>query len=318
LAVFILRRLLWAVPVLLFVVLITFALVHSAEGGPWSRSEGSGGRGQLSEAARRHLDAKYGLDEPWWKQLVLYLGNVLRLDFGDSYTYQGRQVGEVMLEALPHTLALGAIALLVVVVLGIGLGVLAALRHNSFFDHAVTGVVAFVASVPNFVAGIFLILLLSVGLNQLTGGAFFLPAGGFALDEHLILPVTTLSLFPMAYITRLTRSSVLDALHQDHVRTAWAKGLSRRSVVLRHVLKNSLVPVVTALGPIFGFLVTGSLVVESLFQVPGLGGTFVGAVVERDYPVVLGVTIVYSLVFVVANLIVDILHALIDPRVRPS
>lgn len=313
---FVLGRLLLLVPVMGFVVLITFALLHFAEGSPWDRAEVHGGRGQLSDAQIAHLNAQYGLDEPWVEQLAIYLGNVVRLDFGESYTYEGREVSEMVLESLPYSLVLSALALAVVIVVGLGLGAAAALRHNSPLDRAATGLATLGASVPNFVTGIFLILLLSVGLNRLTGGAFFLPAGEFGLDEHLILPVVTLSLFPLSYITRLTRSSMLDSLREDHVQTARAKGLRERSVVVRHVLKNSLVPVVTALGPIFGFLITGTLVIETLFQIPGLGGTFVGAVVERDYPVVLGTTIVYALVFAIANLVVDLLHARLDPRVR--
>jgi len=313
---FVVGRLLVLVPVILFVVLITFALLNLAEGSPWERSEVHGGRGQLSAAQIAHLNAQYGLDESWPEQLAIYLGNVVRLDFGESYTYEGREVSEMVLESLPYSLVVSALALGVVIVVGLALGVAAALRHNSPLDRAATGLVTLGASVPNFVTGILLILVLSVGLNRLTGGAFFLPAGEFGFDEHLILPVITLSLFPLSYITRLTRSSVLDSLREDHVHVARAKGLRERSVVVRHVLRNSLVPVVTALGPIFGFLITGTVVIETLFQIPGLGGTFVDAVVERDYPVVLGATIVYALVFATANLVVDVLHALLDPRVR--
>lgn len=313
---FVLGRLLALVPVMLFVVLITFALLHSADGSPWNRGEVEGGRGQLSDAQIAHLDAQYGLDEPWAEQLVIYLGNALRLDFGESYTYVGREVSDIILESLPYSILIGALAFAVVIVVGLGLGVAAALRHNSPLDRVATGLATLGASVPNFVTGIVLILLLSVGLNRLTGGAFFLPAGQFGLDEHLILPVITLSLFPLSYIARLTRSSVLDSLRADHVQAARAKGLRERSVVVRHVLKNSLVPVVTALGPILGFLLTGTLVVETLFQIPGLGGTFVDAVTQRDYPVVLGAAIVFALVFATANLAVDLLHALLDPRVR--
>jgi len=313
---FVLGRLLLLVPVMLFVVLITFALLHFAEGSPWERSEIHGGRGQLSDAQIAHLNAQYGLDESWVEQLAIYLGNMVRWDFGESYTYEGREVSEMILESLPYSVVLSAIALAVVIVVGLGLGVAAALRHNSPVDRAATGLATLGASVPSFVTGILLILLFSVGMNRLTGGEFFLPAGEFGLDEHLILPVLTLSLFPLSYITRLTRSSMLDSLRAEHVHAARAKGLGERSVIVRHVLKNSLVPVVTALGPIFGFLITGTLVIETLFQIPGLGGTFVSAVVERDYPVVLGATIVYALVFATANLVVDILHARLDPRVR--
>lgn len=319
LALFIARRLLWVFPVLLAAVVITFVLMHLAPGSPWNADDPQGRSSvQLSEAQVRQLDAKYGLDQPWWKQLAIYVGNIVQLDLGDSYRYQGQQVSDLILRSVPHTLTIGIIALAFILPVGVVLGMLAALRQNSRIDYAVTGLATFGASVPNFVVGIVLILVFSVNMNRMTGGTFFLPSGGFGLDEHLILPVITLSLLPVAFIARLARSSTLEVLRQDHMRTALAKGLRPRVIMIRHVLKNALVPVLTTLGPLFTFLITGTVIVESLFQIPGLGGTFVQSIGHRDYPVILGATIVYALVVAVANLVVDLLYVAIDPRVRPS
>lgn len=315
----VLRRLVWTAPVLLFVIVVTFALMHLAPGSPWDESYGDRGpKQQLSETAIAQLNAKYGLDRPWWQQLLVYLGNVAQRDFGDSYRYQGQEASELISERLSPTFTLTGIALVVILPVGVGLGVLAALRHNSRLDYAITGLATLAASVPNFVVGIFLILMLSVGLNRATDGAVFLPSGGFGLDQRLVMPLITLSLLPIAFVARLTRASTLETLRQDHVRTAEAKGLPRRSVVARHIVKNALVPVVTTMGPLFVFLISATVIIESLFQVPGLGGAFVQAVAARDYPVILAATMVYAVVVVVANLVVDVIYLLIDPRMRPA
>jgi len=299
------------VPVLFFVILVTFTLMHFAPGGPWDRE----GR-QLAPSVIANLNQKYGLDQPLWKQFAVYVWNVFHLDFGLSYQYESREVKDLILGSWGYTATLGGLAFLLIVPLGIGIGVVAALRQNTSLDFAAVGFSTLGASVPNFVVGILLIIVLSVGLNRLTGASFFLPSGGFGLDQHLIMPVITLSVFPIAYIARLTRASTLEVLRQDYVRTAWAKGLEERRVVIRHVLKNSLIPVVTALGPIFAFLVTGSVIVESLFAIPGIGRTFVVAVSSRDYPMILGISVLFAVVVAVANLIVDLLYVVIDPRVR--
>jgi oligopeptide transport system permease protein len=183
-------------------------------------------------------------------------------------------------------------------------------------DHVVTGLTTVGGSVPNFVVGIALVLLLSVGLRRATGGRFYLPDGGWGLDAHLVLPLITLTLLPLAFVTRLTRASTLDALRSDHVRTARAKGLPEPRVLTRHVLDSAMLPVVTALGPLFAFLIAGSLVVERLFQIDGLGGSLVAAVAVRDYPMILGTTVVFALILALANLAVDVLYLVIDPRVE--
>jgi len=318
LAVFIIRRLLWMIPVLFFVIVITFVLMHLAPGGPWDR-EGK----QLTPQVINNLNIKYGLDKPLPQQFLTYIWGVVHFDFGDSLRSPGQHVSQRVLESWPYTFTLGAVTFLLLVPLGIGLGVVAALRQNSVADYAALGLATAAASTPNFVIGIFLIIFLALGMNRLTGGTFYLPTGGMPqpfnpFQVELIMPVITLGALPTAYIARLTRSSTLDTLRQDFVRTAWAKGLKARLVVMRHVLKNSLIPVVTALGPTFAFLVTGSFIVETLFSIPGIGRSFVTSISGRDYTMILGTTILFAVLIAVVNLIVDVLYVFIDPRVRLS
>ena len=312
LTLFVLRRVLWMVPVVFFVIVITFILMHTAQGSPWDRS---GGR-QLPQVVVDNLNRKYGLDKPVYVQFLLYVWNVLHFDFGLSYQYQGKTVTTLIAEGWPYTATVGVIAFALIVFFGVGLGVLAALRQNTRVDYATMGFATLAASFPNFVIGALLVVVFSVLLYRWTGGEFFLPAGGFALDDHLIMPAITLALLPIAYTARLTRASTLETIRQDYIRTAWAKGLSERMVVIRHVLKNSLIPVVTTLGPTFAFLVTGSVIVETVFSIPGIGRAFVVAVNSRDYPMILGTSVLFSIVVAFANLIVDIFYVFIDPRVR--
>jgi len=312
LAVYVLRRVLWMIPVVFFVIVITFSLMHLASGSPWDKA---GGR-QLSQVVIDNLNRKYGLNRPIYEQFVLYVWNVLHFDFGLSYQYQGKTVVELIGGGWAYTATIGVLAFALIVPFGIGLGVIAALRQNSRVDYATMGFATFAASFPNFVIGALMIVFFSVLMYKWTGGEFFLPAGGWGVDDHLIMPAVTLALLPIAYTARLTRASTLEVIRQDYVRTAWAKGLSERLVVVRHVLKNALIPVVTTLGPTFAFLVTGSVIVEQVFSIPGIGRAFVQAVNSRDYPMILGTTVLFSLVIAVANLIVDILYVFIDPRVR--
>lgn len=312
LGIYIARRLLWLVPVMLFVIFITFFLAHSAPGSPWDKE----GR-QLSEATVRNLNSKYGLDQPIWTQFGLYLWNVLHFDFGTSFQHPGQSVNQLIGATWPATAILGSVSFVVIVVVGVSLGVVAALRQNSFVDYAAVALATVGASVPNFVVGIVLIILLSNSLYTLTDATFFLPTGGYPQDLlHMIMPVATLSFLPIAYLARLTRSSTLDSMRQDFVRTAWAKGLRERLVVTRHVLKNSLIPVVTVAGPLFAALITGSVIVETIFQVPGIGRSYVQSIEARDYPMILGTTVLYAVLVALLNLIVDVAYVFIDPRVR--
>jgi len=312
LTIFVVRRILWMIPVVFFVILITFTLMHLAPGSPWDKN---GGR-QLSPVIVNNLNARYGLNKPVLEQFFLYVWNVVHFDFGLSFQYQGRTVSSFLLESWPYTAILGFFAFLLIVVVGVSLGVLAALRQNTRIDYATMGFATIAASFPNFVIGALMVVVFSVLLYRATGGDFFLPASNFGMDQHLIMPVITLSLLPMAYTARLTRASTLETIRQDYVRTAWAKGLPERLVVIKHILKNSLIPVVTTLGPTFAFLVTGSVIVETVFNIPGIGRAFVVAVESRDYPMILGTTVLFSVVIAVANLVVDVLYVFIDPRVR--
>ena len=311
LALYVAKRLLYLVPVLLFVTLITFFLAHLAPGSPWDR-EGK----QLSETTIRNLNIKYGLDQPLWRQLVLYIWNAAHFDFGDSFQYPGQSVKDLILAGWPVTLTLGATAFIIIVPTGIILGTVAALRQNTLIDYFALGLATVGTAVPNLVVGIVLLIVFSVGLYRITGGDYYLPTGGFGFDQHLILPVITLSVLPIAFLARLTRVSTLEVMRQDYVRTAWAKGLAGRVVVVKHVLKNALIPVVTYLGPLFALLVTGSVIVETIFSMPGIGRTFFTAINARDYPMILGTTLLFALIVAVANLVVDVLYTFIDPRVR--
>jgi oligopeptide transport system permease protein len=315
-AIFIVRRLLWMIPVLFFVIVITFVLMHLAPGGPWDRE----GR-QLSPQVVNNLNVKYGLDKPLPQQFLTYIWGVVHFDFGDSLKSPGQHVSDRILQSWPYTFTLGAVAFILLVPFGIGLGVIAALRQNSLIDYTALGLATAAASTPNFVVGIFLIIIFALGMNKLTDGNFYFPTGGMPqpfnpFQVELIMPVITLAALPTAYIARLTRSSTLDTLRQDYVRTAWAKGLKARLVVMRHVLKNSLIPVVTALGPTFAFLVTGSFITETLFSIPGIGRAFVTSISGRDYTMILGTTILFAVLIALVNLVVDVLYVFIDPRVR--
>ncbi len=312
------RRLLSLLPVLLAMILVTFGLMHLAPGSPWDPELGQGAGGvQLSPVAIRHLNAHYGLDKPWLAQLGIYMVHAARFDFGESYQYRGLQVRELIARRWPRTLEFGLISLGFIVPFGLGLGLLAALRRNTWLDYAITGMATLGASIPSFVVGLLLIILLSVTLNRLTSGGFHLPSGGFGLDEHLIMPVLSLSLLPVAFLARLTRAGAIEALGQDHVQAARGRGLEEPAVVVRHVLKNALVPVVSALGPLSASLVAGTVVVETLFGMRGLGATFVEAVSGRDYPMIMGLTILFTVLVGLANLVVDVLYVVIDPRVTP-
>src|SRR3989442_4687183 len=259
LGIYVARRLLGMIPVLLFVILITFFLAHIAPGSPWDKE----GR-QPSDATIGQLKGKSGLVQPIWTQFGLYLWNVIHFDFGASYQHPGQSVNQLILESWPYTVKLGAVSFLVIITVGISLGVVAALRQNSFVDYAAVALATIGASVPNFVVGIVLIILLSNFLYKVTNANFFLPTGGYPQDLlHMIMPVATLSFLPIAFLARLTRSATLASLRQDYVRTAWAKGLRERLVVTRHVLKNSLIPVVTIAGPLFAALITGSFFFSS-------------------------------------------------------
>jgi oligopeptide transport system permease protein len=302
---YLIRRLLLLVPVLLFVALITFALMHLAPGGPWS------GERQLPAAVQRNLNEKYGLDLPLHEQFGLYLSNLLRGDLGLSFSKPGRSVQEVLGGGIGVTVQLGLMAALVSLLVGVPLGVIAALRHNSALDYGGMLVAILGYTTPSFVLGIFLIVLFAVQLRVL-------PASGWGRPASVILPTIALAAAPIAILARYTRASVLDIMQQDYVRTARAKGLAERAVVARPMMRNALLPVITVLGPVTAALVTGSFVVERLFRVPGIGRMYIDAIFARDYPLIMGTTLLYAVTIAVFNLVVDMLYVVVDPRISYS
>jgi oligopeptide transport system permease protein len=314
------RRLLWTIPVLFLVVTLIFFMMRSIGGDPFRHGPLLGlGSAQgrwvkygdyQPPAIRRNLAERYGLDLPWHEQYLNFLQGVVTFDYGPSLSFRNVQVNDILKEQGPRSLALGLLAFVWALCLGLPLGVFAALRPNSLLDVGVRLFSNIGFAVPNFLIATILIYVVSVKLG-------WLPTNGWQESwRHKILPSFTLSLVPMAYFARLVRAAMLEALEQDYVQAARARGLRRRRVVGLHALRNSLIPVVTAAGPLLGYLVTGSFVVEAIFSVPGIGRYYVASVLARDYTVVLGITVLLALVIVLVNLVVDLLHALLDPRVR--
>jgi oligopeptide transport system permease protein len=299
---FILRRILWLIPVLLFVSLITFTLMHITPGGPWDKDK------PPSAQAIANLNAKYNLDKPAWQQYLLYMNGVLHGDLGPSYTYQDRSVTQIILQGLPTTASLGILATLLALVVGVPLGTIAATRQNSSIDYAALGFGTVFASVPSFVLGFVLIIIFALTLH-------LVPTSGWGKPTQYVLPVLTLGLNQAALLTRITRASVLDVSRQDFIRTARAKGLREILVVQRHLFKNALIPVVTVLGPVLAFLLVGSLIVETIFSIPGIGRLLVQGITQRDYSLIMGTTLLYAFVIALLNLIVDVMYAFIDPRI---
>jgi peptide/nickel transport system permease protein len=303
---YLIRRILWLIPTLLAMALVTFLVMHATPGSPL---EPEGGNNPLSPAEQKNLAAKYGLDRPLWEQFGRFLLNALRGDFGQSYVYKTRSVAEILRDAFPVSLRLGALALAIATGLGVVLGVLAAVHQNSFWDYFSVTTAMVAVSIPNFVMAVFLILLFSFLIP-------LFPTGGWGGPRDWVLPTVTLSLAPMAIIARYTRASMLEVIRADYIRTARAKGLAETAVVAKHVLKNAFIPVITLLGPLFAAVGTGSFFVESIFRVPGMGRFFVISMTGRDYPMIMAVVLCYGVFLAVMNLIVDLLYGVLDPRIR--
>jgi oligopeptide transport system permease protein len=299
---YLVRRVLWLVPVLLFVSMITFTLMHITPGGPWDKDKA------VPPQIVANLNAKYNLDKPAWQQYLMYMANAVRGDLGPSYTYQDRSVTTIILGGLSNTASLGLFAALVAICVGVPLGVLAAMRQNSIVDYVALAFGTIFASVPTFVLGFVLIIVFALNLH-------LVPTSGWGKPNQYLLPVLTLGLNQAALLTRITRASVLDVSRQDFMRTARSKGLKEFLLVRRHLLKNALIPVVTVIGPILAFLIVGSLVVETIFSVPGIGRLLVQGISQRDYSLIMGTTLLYAFVIAALNLIVDMLYAFIDPRI---
>ena len=299
---YILKRLALAILTVWVVITVTFFVMRAVPGGPFM------GEKAISETAQAALEAKYGLDKPIFEQYVTYLKDVVtEFDFGPSLKLRGRDVIDIIGDGMKVSAKLGLMAAGLALVIGVTLGAIAALRRNKFVDKVIMVITTAFISMPSFIMGTLLLLVFALSL-------MLVPANG-ETAKGLILPVITLSLSPMANITRLTRSSMLDVLGQDYIRTARAKGVSQRKIIFGHALKNSLIPVITYFGPMLAYIVTGSLVVEQIFAVPGIGRYFVSSITGRDYPLIMGTTIVLASLIVIMNLISDIMYKLVDPRI---
>jgi len=299
------KRFLGAWPTLLILIALAFFMIRAAPGGPFDSER------HLPPEIEANLRAAYHLDEPLIQQFGRYLLGLAQGDFGPSFQYKDYTVTELIMTGFPVSLRLGGLAMLLAVVVGVSAGSLAALRQNSRTDHAVMSVSMTGISIPNFVMAPLLILLFAVYLG-------WLPAGGLGNGSaaNLVLPVISLALPQIAYISRLTRGSMIEVLRSNFIRTARAKGLPERVVILRHALKPALLPVVSYLGPATAGIITGSVVIEQIFGVPGLGRYFVQGALNRDYTLVMGVVVFFGVLIVVFNLIVDLVYALLDPRVK--
>ncbi|HXJ77787.1 MAG TPA: ABC transporter permease [Candidatus Methylomirabilis sp.] len=300
-------RLLWLVPTVVAMALVTFVVMHATPGSPLDPI--AEGANPLSPEAQKNLAAAYGLDKPLWEQFGIFIVKALHGDFGQSFVYKTRTVGEILVETFPISLFLGSMALAIAVTGGIALGVLAAVYQNRSWDYLCVSMATLGVSVPNFVLAVFLIVLFSFVIP-------LFPTGGWGSPQDWVLPAVTLALGPLGIIARFTRSSMVEVIRSDYIRTARAKGLAEQPVILKHVFKNALIPVVTLLGPLFAAVGTGSFFVESIFRVPGMGRFFVLSMTGRDYPMIMAVVLIYGVFLALMNLLVDLTYGFIDPRIR--
>lgn len=300
-------RLLSAMPALLILITLTFFMMRAAPGGPFDRER------DVDPEVRAKLEQAYHLDEPLWKQYGRYLSALSKGDLGPSFKYADRSVNELIAGGFPVSLKIGSLAMLLALLLGGALGIFAALRQNGVVDYSVMTLAMFGISVPNYVFAPLAILLFSVTLG-------WLPAGGWneGAWPNLVLPVLALAAPQVAYIARLMRGSMIEVLHAPYIRTARAKGLPEREVILRHALRPALLPVLSYLGPACAGIITGSVVIEQIFGIPGIGRYFVTAALNRDYTVVMGVVIFYGVLVILFNFVVDLLYGVLDPRARPQ
>ncbi|MGM7702891.1 ABC transporter permease [Pseudalkalibacillus sp. Hm43] len=288
---------------LLVIVTATFGLMRAAPGGPFT------GEKELPPAIQANLNAFYGLDQPWYKQYFDYLVSIAQWDFGPSFTYKGQTVNDLINNGFPVSFYLGMEAILVAVAVGILLGTIAALKHNEWQDYGAMIVAVLGISVPSFIiASVFqYFLAMQLGL---------FPVARWDSFMHSVLPALALATTPMAFIARLTRSSMLEVLSNDYIRTAKSKGLSKNVIIWRHTIRNALLPVVSYMGPLISAILTGSFIIEKIFGVPGLGMHFVTSITNRDYTTIMGVTVFFSILLLVSILLVDIAYGLIDPRIQ--
>jgi len=297
------KRVLQGIPVLLAVATLTFVIMHLAPGGPFDTEK------KLPPEIIANIEAKYHLDKSIPMQYLLYMKQLLQGDLGPSYKYIGRDVSDIIIDTFPVSLALGLCAVLVVIGVGIPAGVLSAYKQNSVLDRSCVFIATLGISVPSFVLGTILIWVFSHQFR-------LLPPALWESPRHVILPAIALGAGFAGYIARLTRTTMLDVLSSDYIRTARAKGLSEPVVLFKHALKNAVYPIVSVMGPLIAGLITGSFVIEFIFSIPGMGRFFITAVTNRDYPLIMGVTLVYAVLIVLANIFVDMLYRWLDPRVK--
>jgi ABC-type dipeptide/oligopeptide/nickel transport system permease component len=304
-----LNRLFWLIPTLLVMSAIVFLVAKNTPGSPFDPS--NFGANALSEEQLANINVKYGLDKPLWVQYRNFLWNALHLDFGTSYVYKTRDVSDILKQTLPISLQLGMLAMILAIVVGTILGTLAAINQNSMIDYLSAGIAVLGTSLPNFVIAVLLVLVFSLTLK-------WLPPIGWETSQPktLILPTLVLAAFPIAVITRYTRASMVDVIRSDFVRTARAKGLAERRIITGHVMKNSLIPVITVIGPLFAAVGTGSFVVEQIFAINGMGKFFVTSMVTKDQPMIMAVILCYGVFLSIMNLVVDLLYGVLDPRIR--
>jgi oligopeptide transport system permease protein len=300
---FILRRLLLIIPMALLVITLTWGLVRLAPGNFYT------GEKKLPAAIEANIRKKYGLDKPWYEQYGLMMLNIVQGDFGDSLKYEGQSVNEIIGRHLPYSATIGILAFLLALIVGLTAGTIAALKQNSLFDYTSMSLAMLGLSVPNFVLGPILVLVFSFWL-------YWLPPARWGGISAIMLPVITLAAIYAAYIARLTRAGMLEVLRSDYIRTARAKGLDEKTILLRHALRGGIVPVLSFTGPALAALLAGTVVVERVFVIPGLGNIFIQAVLNRDEPLILGIVAFLSVLIMVLNLIVDISYGFIDPRIR--
>lgn len=302
---YVLRRLIVAVPTLLVIITLAFFMVRFAPGGPFDMERA------LPPEIQANLNAVYHLDEPLWQQYLRYMGNLLQGDFGPSFQYNDRTVNELIGYGFPVSMKIGLSSIILAVFIGSFLGISAAIKQNSALDYSIMSVAMTGITIPTFVMAPLLMLIFAVYLH-------WLPAGGWGSWRQMVLPIITLALPQIAYVSRLMRGSMIEVLRANHVRTARAKGLSERQVILRHCLKPALMPIVSYLGPATAGVLTGSVVIEQIFGIPGIGRYFVQGALNRDYTLVLGVVVFYAVLILIFNLLVDLAYAWLDPKVRLS
>ncbi len=300
---YVIKRFVTSIVTLWVVVTLTFFLIHALPGGPFD------GEKQLAPQVKANLEAKFGLDKPLSHQYTMFIKNLLHGDLGPSMRYEGRTVNDIIKYSFPASAKLGAVSVLFSVAVGVYMGITAALNQGKWQDRLTMIIATLGVTVPSFVMATFLIYLFAVKLNML-------PAVGFEGPANYVMPVLALGGYSVSFVARLTRSSLLDVIRQDYIRTAKAKGLSKNVVIYKHALRNALIPIVTYIGPLTAGILTGSFVIEKIFAIPGLGREFVTGITNRDYMMILGLTVFDSAILIGANFLVDILYAVIDPRIK--